>query len=90
MLRVENIVFEGKCFLPIKTDVDNLSKVKSTITEFMHVKGYAPEDPSTLIFQDRWQNFLNHRNHPFIRPKKSWLPCTRSAGSVRSATGGKT
>ena len=65
MLRVENIVFEGRCFLPVGTDVNNLSKVKSTITDFMRMKRYVPEDPLTLLFQDRFlsMSFFLHL-HP--------------------------
>lgn len=57
MIRVENLIVEAVCFIPMKLDPDNMAKsidtIKGNITMFMKNKGYFPMD-EPMLFKSRF------------------------------------
>lgn len=54
MIRVENLIVEGKCFIQSSIEPQNIDGLKSLLMEFMSRKGYYPEDFRTIFFRDRF------------------------------------
>ena len=52
MVRVENLIVEGKCFIPAKIEPKLISGLKNALTQFMVMKGYEPESSETAFFPD--------------------------------------
>lgn len=54
VVNVENLIFEGKCFVQLKQEVEEISKLKDIITQFMVKQNYYSSD-QPIFFKD---NFL--------------------------------
>lgn len=53
MVDVENLIFEGKCFIITKMETEDISKLKDIIKGFMNKYGYVESD-SSIFFKDNY------------------------------------
>jgi len=65
MIRVENLIVEGKCFIPSSIDLKSIDGLKNLLTEFMSRAGYEPQDLTTIFFRDRFLTTSFYLISPF-------------------------
>jgi len=56
MVRIENLIVEGKCFMPFKLKSDFIFVIKKAITKLMAKKLFVPDEYMPFLERD---NFLN-------------------------------
>jgi hypothetical protein len=54
MIRAENLIVEGKCFVPFKTDSNGINALKRLIAEFMDSRLYHPNEGGNVLFPSRF------------------------------------
>ena len=54
MLKAQNFIVEGKCFVSAEISSRNIIALKDTLTEFMQTRSFAPENRQATVFQDRF------------------------------------